>query len=385
MAGVSKRDYYEVLGVPRTASLDEIKKAYRRLARQLHPDVNKDDPHAADKFKELTEAYQVLSNEESRRKYDQFGHAAFEQGAGPGGPGGADFSWFEDFPDLSDLFDLFMGGAWRRRATGPQRGADLRYDLTIGFEEAAFGTEKEIEVPRTEICPRCHGNQAEPGTPIRTCPHCHGTGHIQMVQNTFFGRMATTRVCEACGGQGKLVDTPCRECHGQGVVHRQRRLKVRIPAGVDEGTRIRLAGEGEAGSRGGSPGDLYVFVRVKPHKLFVRQGLDIRCQVPITFAQAALGAEIQVPTLEGTMPLRIPEGTQTGSVFRLRGKGIPSLQGFGRGDQFVEVKVVTPTKLNPRQRRLFKELADSFGEEVLDSQGLLGKMKDSFTRHAGQG
>ncbi len=422
---MSKRDYYEVLGVSRDASEADVKKAYRKLALKLHPDVNKEDPGAAEKFKEATEAYQVLSNAESRQKYDQFGHSAFEgqefgfgQGGGAGDFGG--FGGFEGFGDLGDLFDMFFGGGGGRSTRrGPSRGADLRYDLTVDFEEAAFGVEEEIIVPRTEVCPRCSGNKAEPGTPIKTCSKCDGTGQIQFAQNTPFGRFVNMRTCDACGGEGKVVTTPCGECSGRGVVEKDRRLKVKVPAGVETGTRLRLAGEGDAGQKGGGPGDLYVFVGVRPHAVFQRRGNDVFVEVTLDFAQAALGTEIEVPTLDGPVKMRIPEGTQTASQFRLRGKGIPSLRGFGRGDQHVQVRVVTPARLTARQRQLLEELAETLpkskrqgrpegaaagaastsgagasagGGVASDEEereggekGLFEKVRDAFGRHMGQG
>lgn len=381
---MAKRDYYEVLGVDRSATTDEIKKAYRKLARQYHPDVNKDDPQAEEKFKEITEAYKVLSDENARRQYDQFGHAAFDGAAGGGaGPGGFDFGG--GFDDLGDIFDMFFGGmgtSTRHQRQGPVRGADLRYDLEISFEDAAFGTEVDIDVPRYETCPHCHGNKAEPGTPIRTCPQCNGTGEIRNVSHTAFGQFVNVRTCPNCGGEGKTVTQACSECHGEGRVYRTRKIHVKIPAGIDDGYRVRVSGEGEAGLRGGAPGDLYVYVTVRPHELFTRRGNDVYIEVPISFAQAALGTEIEVPSLEGTVKLKIPEGTQTGTSFRLRNKGIPNVRGYGRGDQHVRVKVVTPRNLTPKQREAIEKLAEVFNEDIKkpQSKGFFDKMKDALRK-----
>ncbi|MDI6710008.1 MAG: molecular chaperone DnaJ [Thermoanaerobacterales bacterium] len=375
----AKRDYYEVLGVSRDASPEEIKKAYRRLARQLHPDVNKDDPQAEAKFKEVAEAYAVLSDSERRSQYDRFGHA------GPQGQG-FDFSNFDPrdfgFGDfgLGDIFDMFFGGAGRAR-TGPQRGRDLRLDLELTFREAAFGVEKEIEIPRTESCPECHGSGAAPGTNPRTCPQCHGRGQVSFVQQTAFGQFVQTRPCEVCHGTGRVIDNPCHRCRGAGQVRQTRKIKVRVPAGVDDDSRLRLAGEGEGGVRGGPPGDLYVYITVLPDKVFSRDGYNVTCDLPISFVQAALGDEVEVPTLEGTTRFKIPEGTQTGTVFRLRGKGIAILNGHGRGDQHVRVRVVTPTKLTERQRELLREFGRLGGEKTQPpgEKSFFEKVKDAFS------
>ncbi|MFC2343099.1 MAG: molecular chaperone DnaJ [Negativicutes bacterium] len=367
-----KRDYYEVLGVAKGASEADIKKAFKKLARKYHPDLNRDNPKAAEeKFKEVNEAYGVLSDPEKRQQYDQFGHAAFDGASG--GPGGGGFGGFGGVGGGSggfdDIFDAFFGGgSARQRRNGPERGADLRYDLEISFEEAAFGKEAELTVPRTEACEVCHGTGAAPGTEPETCPECKGSGQVQHVQNTPFGRMVNTRTCGRCGGTGKIVKTPCRECNGSGEKKVRRKIRVKIPAGVDEGSRIRVSGGGESGRRGGSSGDLYVYIFVRPHKLFRRDGTDVLCEVPISFVQAALGDTVEVPTLDGKVDMKVPAGVQSGTVLRLKGRGIPYLRGSGRGDQHVRMKVLTPQKLSARQKELLKEFGELSGENVNPEQ-----------------
>jgi len=376
---VSKRDYYEVLGVSRQASADEIKKAYRKLARQYHPDANPDNKKAAEeKFKEIAEAYEVLSDPDKKANYDRFGHAGVNgQGFGGfegfgGGFGGADFG------GLGDIFDMFFGGGGRRRR-GPEKGSDVRADLEITFEEAAFGLEKDIKVPRTEECGTCGGTGAAPGTRAQTCSACNGTGQVQYAQSTPFGRIVQSRTCDRCRGAGKIIEKPCPTCHGAGQVRKTRSIHVKIPAGVDNGTRLRVAGEGEAGLRGGPRGDLYVYIYVKAHKFFQRDGNDVVVEIPLSFAQAALGDEIEVDTLEGKAKVKIPEGTQSGTVFRLRGRGIPDLHGYGRGDQLVHVKVLTPTRLTEKQKALLREFANLGAENPAGGEkGFFGKMKDAF-------
>ncbi len=370
----AKRDYYDVLGVGRSASQDEIKKAYRQLARQYHPDVNK-SPDAEARFKEINEAYQVLSDQEKRATYDRFGHSGVQGRWG-------DFSNFGfGFGGFTDIFeDLFGFGPRTRTRRTPQRGADLRYDLTISFEEAVFGCERELEIPRYETCPRCRGSGAEPGTtPIR-CPQCNGTGEVRRTQQSIFGSFINVSACPRCGGEGEIVTTPCSECRGQKHVRVTRAISIKVPAGVDNGTQIRLAGEGEHGVYGGPPGNLYVVVSVKPHRYFRRQDNHIILELAINVAQAALGDEVMVPTLEGEEKLVIPVGTQTGKVFRLRGKGVPYLRRNGRGDQLVIVQVAIPTDLTDEQKRLFKDLAKTLGKEVIpqEEKGFFEKMMDFF-------
>lgn len=376
---MAKQDYYEILGVSRGASQDEIKKAYRRLAREYHPDVN-NEPGAEERFKEINEAYEVLSDPDKRAKYDQFGHAAFDNaGTGSGGFGGFGGFGGTPFDDLGDIFDMFFGGGGGRDNLRPQRGADLRYDLTIDFVEAAFGAEKVIEIPRTDLCSHCHGNQAEPGTPIKSCPDCNGTGQVRFAQQTPFGRVTSTRTCSRCGGEGKTYEKACTKCHGSGRERKISKINVKIPAGIDNGQIIRVAGKGEAGFRGGPAGDLQILVHVRPHEFFKRQDNNIICEVPISFVQAALGDEIEVPTLEGPVKMRIPEGTQNGKIMRLRGKGIQDLRGYGKGDQLCHIRVVVPTKLTPKQKEILRQFAKESGENNPDeAKSFFERVKDAL-------
>ncbi len=381
-----KRDYYEVLGVPRNATQEEIKRAYKRLARQYHPDVNK-SPDAEEKFKEINEAYQVLSDPEKRRQYDLFGHAGVGGAAGPTGPGHVrvDFD-FGGFPDIAEILEEFFGfspgtGTGRRRRRA-ERGSDVQVEVTVDFEEALFGTEKVIEVSRWEPCPRCYGTGAEPGTRPRTCPQCGGRGEVQHVQDSFFGRFVRVVVCPRCNGEGQIITTPCQECGGRKVVRRARRVAVSIPPGVDDGTLIRLSGEGELGRNGGPPGDLYVRVRVRPHPLFRREGKDILLDLPINVAQAALGDEVEIPTVDGTtVTLKIPPGTQYGKTFRIRGKGAPDVHNpHRRGDMLVTVRVVVPRKLTPEQRELFRQLGQTLGKAPSPTdRNFWDKLKDALS------
>ncbi len=361
----NKRDYYEVLGVAKGASPEEIKKSYRQLARKYHPDVNKEQD-AEDKFKEINEAYEILSDEQKRGMYDRFGHAGVGGASGFGG-GFQDFGGFRDpFEIFEEVFGGLGGfGRSRRQRGGPRRGADLRYEMTLEFEEAVFGIEKEIEVPRQETCNSCNGNGVEPGTsPIR-CPECNGTGEIRR-QTGFFINIGT---CPRCQGRGEIITSPCRECRGQGRIVKTRRLSVKVPAGVDNGTQIRLSGEGESGAMGGPPGNLYVVIRVKSHEFFRRNEETIHLELGINITQAALGDEVEVPTLDGKEMMTIPAGTQTGDTIRLRGKGVPRLRrdgsNMGRGDQIVTLQVRTPTNLSKEQRHLLLELGKTLDREVI--------------------
>jgi molecular chaperone DnaJ len=369
----TKRDYYDVLGVARSASSDEIRSAYRKLARQYHPDVNK-EPDAEANFKEINESYEVLSNGEKRAAYDRFGHAGTQGGFG-GFSGG--------FGDFGSIFeDLFgMGGQTRQTQRGPRRGADLRVGVTLSFEEAVFGCDREVDVTRLESCTHCFGSGAEPGTNPLRCPQCNGTGEVQRRQQSIFGTILTSTTCSRCNGLGEVITTPCIECQGRKQVQATRRLSVAVPAGVDDGTQIRLAGEGNHGLAGGPAGNLYVALTVQPHTVFQRRDNDIIMELPINIAQAALGAEIEVPTLDGMETLVVPPGTQHGKVLRLKGKGVPHLRrSERRGDQLVIVDVAVPTQLNARQKKLLEELGETLGTPKLgDERGFFDKLAGAFS------
>ena len=354
---MAKRDYYEVLGVPRNASNEDLKKAYRKVAMKYHPDRNQGDKQAEDKFKEASEAFEVLGDQEKRSRYDQFGHAAEGMGSGMGGFGGAGGSGFGDV--FGDIFSEFFSGSGGSSTGRGERGADLQYNMEISFDEAVFGSSKEIDVPRMETCDSCSGLGAESENDIKICGSCGGTGQ-QRVQQGFFS-VATT--CSSCGGRGKTISNPCKTCHGRTRVSKTKRIRVNIPAGVATGSRIKLTGEGEHGANGGSSGDLYIVLRVKDHSLFERDGADIFCEVPISFSQATLGTDLEVPTLEGQARLKIPAGTQTHKIFRLKNQGIAHLRGGGRGDLHVRVVVETPSKLTAKQKELLKEFDDCCEEE----------------------
>ena len=354
-----KRDYYEALGVEKGASEDEIKKAFRQLAKKFHPDVNPGNTRAEARFKEINEAYEVLSDSEKKSRYDQFGHAGvdpnFNAGSGFGGFGG--FGGM-DF-DLGDLFGSIFGGSGSssRNRNAPRKGERIHAELIITFEEAAFGCEKEVTVMRVEGCDDCEGTGCKEGTTATKCTECNGRGTVTASQRTPFGVMQSTAECPKCSGRGKIIDQPCTKCRGLGLVRRNRNLKVNVPAGIDDGQTISMRGQGSAGSNGGESGDLYVTVSVLKHSIFEREGYSVLVDIPISFAQAALGAEIEVPTLDGKVKYSVPEGTQTGTVFRLRGKGIQSLRGSGRGDQFVTVTVKVPTSLSDEQKELLRQFA----------------------------
>ncbi|MED4151668.1 molecular chaperone DnaJ [Priestia aryabhattai] len=361
---MSKRDYYEVLGISKSATKDEIKKAYRKLSKQYHPDINKAED-AADKFKEVKEAYEVLSDDQKKAQYDQFGHTDPNQGFGGFGGGSSDFGGF----GFEDIFSSIFGGGGRRRdPNAPRQGADLQYTMTLSFEEAVFGKETTIEIPREETCETCHGSGAKPGTKVDTCSHCNGSGQLNVEQNTPFGRVVNRRACHHCNGTGKIIKDKCATCHGDGKVTKRRKINVKIPAGVDDGQQLRVSAQGEPGVNGGPPGDLYVVFHVRTHEFFERDGDDIYCEMPLTFAQAALGDEVEVPTLHGKVKLKIPAGTQTGTKFRLKGKGVANVRGYGQGDQHIHVRVVTPTKISEKQKQLLREFAELSGQEAVDEQ-----------------
>ena len=381
MSTVSKRDYYEVLGVSRTATDVEIKSAYRKLALKYHPDRNPGDHAAEEKFKESAEAYSVLADGDKRHLYDRYGHAGLG-GAATGGFDPTVFTGFEDIlGGLGDIFglgDVFGGG---RRRGGVQRGTDLRYDLEISFDEAAKGTETSVQIPRLESCETCSGSGAAPGSKATTCPQCQGRGQLRYQQGFF----TVARTCGQCRGTGSVIAKPCSTCKGAGRVQKERKLTVRVPAGIATGQRLRLTGEGEAGGPGGPPGDLYVVIHVQEHPFFQRDGNDLYCELPLNFPTLALGGEIRIPTLEGEEPFKVPEGTGSGQSFRLRGRGMPDVSGRGRGDLFVIVKVITPKKLSKEQKKLLEQLATSLPKEQFEptpvdheDKGLFDRVKDIF-------
>jgi molecular chaperone DnaJ len=380
LMATSKRDYYEVLGVSRSASDEELKRAFRRLAKQYHPDANKDQG-AEVRFIEIKEAYEVLSDPQKREVYDRYGHAGLGNAAGSGFGG---FSDFGGLNNLNDIFESIFAGAAGQRRTGTQRGADIRYELTITFEEAVFGCQKEIELPRWETCQACHGSGAQPGTSTTRCSTCQGTGEIRRVQQSIFGQFVNVSVCERCHGEGRVITTPCEKCRGQGRVRNNRRVVVNIPAGVDDGINVRVTGEGEVSAHGGTPGNLYVVLTVKPHQFFKRQGNDLLYELPISFTQATLGDEVEVPTIDGkTMALKIPPGTQTNRSFRLKGMGVPVVHSSARGDEHVIVKVVIPTSLTSEQKKLLEEFARLEKEQSEQNdknifRNLFEKTKDVF-------
>ena len=378
-----KRDYYEVLGVSKGATDDEIKKSYRKLAKQDHPDLNPGDKAAEARFKEVNEAYEILSDKEKRARYDQFGHAGVDPNFNPGGGFGGGFGGFTDMGDidLGDLFGSFFGGGFggggSSRRNGPQKGETIRTGVAISFEEAAFGCEKEVTVSRTEQCDVCHGTGCAPGTTAEVCPDCHGSGTVRIQRGGGGFSFATTTTCPKCRGAGKIIHQPCKTCNGAGSVRRQKKLAVTIPAGIDNGQAVSLRGQGGAGKNGGPAGDLLIAVTVRPHPTFRREGTSVYMDQPVSFVQAALGAELEIPTIDGTVKYTMPEGTQSGTTFRLRGKGIPGLNGRGRGDQYVTVKVQVPTGLSRAQKDALKAFGTTMGETAPETDPL----KNLFDKH----
>lgn len=376
---MAKRDYYDVLGIKRGANDADIKSAFRKLAKEHHPDRNPDDKSAEQKFKEINEAYEVLKDEQKRAAYDQFGHAAFEGGRGPGGPGGFGPDFSSSMSDIfDDLFGEFMGGrrGGPRQRTGRERGADLRYNMEITLAEAFIGKQAQIRVPTSVTCETCSGSGARAGSRPTTCATCGGQGKVRASQGFF----TIERTCPSCQGRGETIDDPCPDCHGQGRVTKERTLAVSIPPGVEDGTRIRLAGEGEAGSRGGPTGDLYIFLSIKPHEFFQRDGADIFCRVPISMTTAALGGNVDVPTVEGNrVRMPVPSGTENGKQFRLKGKGMPVLRSKVQGDMYIQVEVETPKNLSRKQRELLEEFERESNKETNPaSSGFFARVKEFF-------
>lgn len=365
-----KRDYYEVLGVDRDADQRTIKRAFLKKAREVHPDVS-DDPDAEEKFKEVNEAYEVLSDADKKARYDQYGHAGVDPNFGAGGFGGG-FDGSFDFGDLGDIFGSFFGGGFgggrRTNPNAPQRGESIRMSIAISFEEAAFGCEKAVTVERYETCDTCHGNGCAPGTSPEVCPDCHGTGTVQVRRQTPMGVFATSSPCPKCGGKGRIIHQPCKDCRGSGMVRKKKTIQASIPAGIDNGQTISIRGQGNAGKNGGPAGDLLITITVRPHELFRREGTSVLCEAPITFTQAVLGAELEIPTIDGKVKYTLPEGTQSGTTFRLKGKGIPSINGRGRGDQYVTVYIETPKNLNKEQKEALKKFAETMGESNYEEQ-----------------
>ncbi len=371
-----RKDLYEALGLQKGASDEEIKKAYRKLAKKYHPDLNPGDKTAEEKMKEVNAAYEILSDPEKKARYDQFGHAGVDPSYGGGG---GQYSGFEDF-DLGSIFDSFFGGGQTRRS-GPRKGESIRASVTLTFEEAAFGCQKQITVNRVETCPDCGGSGAKAGTSAETCPDCHGTGQIKTTQRTILGMMSTSSPCSRCRGTGKIIKDPCPSCRGAGSLRKQRMITVQIPAGIDHGQTISVRGEVHAGQNAGPAGDIFVTVNVTPHEIFKRRGQDVMVELPVTFVQAALGAELEAPSIDGKISYNMPEGTQPDTVFRIRGKGIPNLNGRGRGDQFIKVKIEIPRNLTREQKDILRQFEETAGDAQFgEKKGFFEKMKDLFNK-----
>ncbi len=374
---MTEKDYYDILGVDRNASEEEIKRAFRHLARKWHPDVNPDDKGAEEKFKEINEAFEVLKDPEKRSAYDQFGSAGVEgEGFHTGSGGSPSFDdLFRNF-GFGDIFDVFSGSGRRRRSSGPEQGADLKYDLEMTLEDAFSGVETEIDIPRFEQCSKCGGSGAKPGTSQKRCSRCGGTGEIRMIRRNSFIQTVNIVQCDKCGGQGSVTENPCKQCKGTGRERKNRKVRVKIPAGVDNDQYLRLSGEGEAGFRKGPPGDLYVVIHLKEHPVFERHERDLFCKTSVSLAIAVLGGDIGVPTIKGNAKIKIPSGTQSHTVFRLRGQGMPDLHGRGRGDQLVKVVVDIPKKLTNDQKRLIEEYADTFEKKIETSKGFFERLRE---------
>ena len=377
-----KRDYYDVLGISKGATDDEIKKAYRREAKKYHPDLHPGDKEAEAKFKEVNEAYEVLSDADKKSRYDQFGHAGVDPNFGAGGAGGGFGGGFGGF-DFGDIFDMFgggFGGFGSSRRNGPKRGADIRKEIEITFEEAAFGCKKKITIIKQENCKNCGGSGAKPGTSAQTCQKCGGRGQVQTQTRTPLGYMTNVTTCPDCHGSGKIIKEPCQECHGSGKVRMQKTVEINIPQGINDGQTMQMSGHGEPGERGGPNGDLLILIKIKKHELYKREEFDVYIDFPVTFTQAALGATVQVPTLDGIVEYDIPEGTQAGSVFRLKGKGIPYIRGRGRGDQYVKIEVEIPKNLSQKQKSILLEFEnETEGKNYKRQKSFIDKVKDLFT------
>ena len=365
----TKRDYYEVLGVPRTANADELKTAYRKLAMANHPDRNPGDASAEERFKEVGEAYAVLSDAQKRQQYDHFGHA---------GNGMPDFGAGFGFESAFDLFDMFFGGGRRRGRSGPQRGSDLRMNLDISLHDAVFGAKRSIEVPRQDTCPECSGSGAEPGTSATTCPQCEGSGQVRRTMQSIFGQVVNVAACPRCHGEGRIIESPCKRCRGQGRVESRKRLEVSIPPGVDEDVQVRVAGEGEAGPRGGPPGDLFLAFRVEPHPQLMRRGQDLIYELPVSIPQAVLGDSVTVPTIDGEHTIELPAGTQDGKVLKISGMGAPHVRSGRRGDQLCVVHVIIPTHLDSAERKIFEQLGGRDGRPVEVRKGFFDHLRDAL-------
>lgn len=378
-----KRDYYEVLGVDKNASDDELKKAYRKLAKEYHPDLNPNDKEAEAKFKEVNEAYEVLSDSDKKARYDQFGHAGVDPSYGGGAGGGGGFGGFGGFGDMGDIFESFFGGfagSARSNPNAPRRGQDIRANINIDFMDACKGKKVEVRINKMETCPDCHGTGAKAGTSSNTCPDCHGTGTVKVGQRTPFGVISSTKTCSRCNGKGKIIDSPCPKCSGHGRSRTAITKEIEIPAGIDDGQTLQVRGFGDAGINGGPAGDLNITVTVRPDPIFEREGYNIHTEIPITYTQATLGDEIVVPTIDGKVKYAVPEGTQTGTVFRLRGKGVKKLNRLDRGDQYVKVNVEVPSNLTKKQKDLLKEFETSLNEKNYQKRkSFFDKIKESFT------